>query len=53
MTDEEVYLLAAQRVALRDALAEAAQPRPIIVAIEGERPPERPLEHRACSPTLH
>jgi hypothetical protein len=50
-------LLFAKRIAFQTPwpVRMVEPPRPIIVAIEGERPPERHLEHRACAPprTLH
>jgi hypothetical protein len=59
MTDEELLELAilyAKRMLLAPGplrQVEPPKPKPIIVAVAGERPPERPLEHCACSPTLH
>jgi hypothetical protein len=49
MTDEEVYLLCAQRLALQVAKKADAQPKP-----RDEPQPERRLENYPCvSPTLH
>jgi hypothetical protein len=52
MTDEELVLLFAKRIAFQTPwpVKMVEPPKPIIGAVEGERPP--PLEH-ACSPTLH
>jgi hypothetical protein len=54
MTDKELVLLFAKRILFETPWpVKVVEPlKPIIVAVAGERPPER-LEHCACSPTLH
>jgi hypothetical protein len=47
MTQEQAYLLFAQKLALESAAKEAAKPKPIIVAVTAEPPSERPALHRA------
>jgi hypothetical protein len=56
MTDEELLLLFAKRALFQTPwpVRMVEPPKPIIVAVEGERPPDRP-ERDACTPplTLH
>jgi hypothetical protein len=57
MTDEELLLLFAKRALFQTPwpVRMVEPPKPIVVAIAGERPLERHVEHCACAPrpTLH
>jgi hypothetical protein len=52
MTQEQAYLLYAQRIALQDTLRELAQPKPI-VAVKDEPRPELLAFHRVPGQLLH
>jgi hypothetical protein len=53
MSNEELYLRHAQRIALQAALEEAAQPKPIILPARMIEPPRSEQPRCAPAPTLH